>query len=55
MAPAQPDAETEQVVSAMPAWHAYRAALKQKGYFKVASRFICVQAKCLKLLPVHVS
>ncbi|CAK0783621.1 hypothetical protein CVIRNUC_006820 [Coccomyxa viridis] len=35
LAPAQPDQEiTEQAVSAMPAWHAYRAGLRQKGYFK---------------------
>ena len=26
----------------MPAWHAYRAGLRQKGYFKVAFCFACV-------------
>ena len=41
LAPVQPDAQiTEQAVAAMPAWHAYRAGLKQKGYFKVAPRFV---------------
>ena len=52
LAPAQPDAEiTEQAVSAMPAWHAYRAGLRQKGYFKVAFCFACVLAEPLQLLP----
>ena len=55
MAAGQPEAEmTEQAVTAMPAWHAYRAGLKQKGYFKVALSFIYLLAECLQLLPVHV-
>ena len=56
LAPAQPDAEiTEQAVTAMPAWLAYRAGLKQKGYFKVALGFICFLAASFQLLPVHIS
>ena len=52
LAPAQPDAKlTEQAVSAMPAWHAYRAGLRQKGYFKVAFCFAFVPAGPLQLLP----